>query len=322
VDEVDDWQRLLEIQHRVVTREQLLARGFTDDGIRAQMDACRWQRPHDGVYALFSGPLTPEARRSAALLACGGVALLSHETAAELHGFLPPDPERPIHVTVRYGCSAVRADGIKVHRSRAFDHIAAPGLEPPRTSRVHTVLDLVTATPARAEAVRVAHQLAVDAAIHPAALERAVELRRPARHRQVIRDAVALLRDGVLSTLERRWLLDVERPHGLPEGRRQAPVAVDGARRYEDVVYDPPGGRVIIRLDGFRYHRAPGSALLDRRRTVAAALHGTPSIPYGWDEVTRSPCRTAREVEALLRALGWEHPLRPCPRCRERSSGL
>ena len=71
-------------QHGVVTRAQLLARGFTDHGIQAHVDAGRWQRLHEGVYVTYSGPPTQQARRIGALLACRGGAILSHETAGEL----------------------------------------------------------------------------------------------------------------------------------------------------------------------------------------------------------------------------------------------
>jgi hypothetical protein len=70
MDEVKAWLRLRRDQHDVVSRAQLLAQGFTDGGIRAQVDADRWQRLHEGVYALFSGPPGTEALRVAALLAC------------------------------------------------------------------------------------------------------------------------------------------------------------------------------------------------------------------------------------------------------------
>jgi hypothetical protein len=313
-DDFDAWQRLLRDQHGVVTRRQLLARGFTDHGIQAQLDADRWQRLHDGVYLTYSGPPTPEALRIGALLACPGGALLSHETAGELHGFVKPDPERPVHVTVRYGCSAVRLNGVKVHRSRAFAHIGLQGSDPALTSRAHTVLDLAVAAPDTEEATRRAHQYALDARVHPLALARAAELRRPVRFGKAIDVAVGLLRDGVLSALEHHYLVRVEQAHGLPVGVRQAPVLVDGVRRYEDVAYDLPRGRAIVRLDGFTYHGAR-TALLDRRRSVMTTLDGIPSLPFGWDEVTKDPCRTTREVETLLRPLGWTGELLSCPSC-------
>jgi hypothetical protein len=70
VDDFTEWQQLLRQQHGVVTRRQLLARGFTKHGIQAQLDAGRWQPLHDGVYVTYSGPLTAEALRMGALLAC------------------------------------------------------------------------------------------------------------------------------------------------------------------------------------------------------------------------------------------------------------
>lgn len=319
MDDFDEWQRLLRDQHGVVTRRQLLARGMTDHGIEAHLAAGRWQRLHDGVYVTYTGPPTPQARRVGALLACHGGAMLSHETAGEMHGFVRPDPQRPIHVTVRYGCSVSRLEGVKVHRSRAFAHIGVEGSELPLTTRAHTVLDLAMSADSADHAMRRAHQYALDAGVHPAALESAAHLRRPARHRRAIEDAVTLLRDGVLSALEHRYLVDVEQAHGLPAGQRQAPVLVDGVRRYEDVLYDLPRGRVIVRLDGFGTHADRRTALIDRRRFVAAAVAGDISAPFGWDEVTRTPCQTTREVEALLRAAGCEEPGHPCDLCERNS---
>lgn len=315
MDDFDAWAQLRAQQHDVVTRAQLLAQGFTDGAIRAQIDADRWQRLREGEYALHSGPLGPAALRIAALLACRGVALLSHETAAELHGFLKPDPTRPIHTTVPYGTSAHRSDGLQVHRSRAFHHIGEDGADPPRVSRVHTVIDLAVAAPDAREAMQSAHRYALDAKVHPLALQRAVELRRPPRYRRALSDAIGLLRDGVLSVLEHRYLVDVEQAHGLPVGRRQAPVLVDGVGRFEDVLYDLPAGRAIVRLDGFGYHQDALTALVDRRRSVAAMVAGVPSVPYGWVEVTTRACRTARELEAVLRPLGWAEPFVRCGRC-------
>jgi hypothetical protein len=317
MDQVDPdaWHALRREQHDVVTVEQLYRQGFTDRAIECQIAAGRWQRLHRGVYVLHNGPVSLDARRIGAILACRGGALLSHETAGELWGMVPADAERPIHVTVRYGNSAMRVDGLHIHRSRAFAHIGAPGLAPPRTDRVHTILDLVATAPDLADATRLAHDLAVRHRIHPAALETAAELRRPVRHRRAVADAISLMRDGIDSMLELRYREDVERAHGLPIGTRQEPVMVDGVRRFEDVVYDLPLGRAIVRLDGYGSHSDKLTALTDRRRTVAAAMDDATAVPYGWFEVSKAACRTAREVETILRRIGWSAPFCRCPRC-------
>ncbi|MDD7965553.1 type IV toxin-antitoxin system AbiEi family antitoxin domain-containing protein [Actinomycetospora lemnae] len=313
--DLDAWQTIRREQHDIVTIGQLHRRGFTQHGVDAQVRAGRWQRIHRGVYALHSGPLPPAARRMAAILACRGGALLSHQTAGELWGMVPAGPDAPIHVTVPYGNAAYRVDGLRLHRSRAFAHIGAPGLVPPRTDRVHTLLDLAMAAPTQGEATRLVHEIAVAHRIHGLLLGRAVELRRPLRHRRAITDAITLLLDGIDSMLELRYREDVEVAHDLPVGKRQEPVVVDGHRRYEDVVYDLPTGRVIVRLDGYWSHADKLTALTDRRRSVAALLDHAAALPFGWTEVTTAPCRTAREVEAVLRMVGWSGPSRSCPRC-------
>ena len=93
--------------------------------------------------------------------------------------------------------------------------------------------------------------------------------------------------------LELRYREDVERAHGLPIGQRQEPVMVDGHRRLEDVAYDMPAGRAIVRLDGYFSHADKLTALTDRRRSVAAAMASSIAVPFGWTEVTTMPCRTA-----------------------------
>jgi hypothetical protein len=315
MDELDAWRAMRREQSDVVTLEQLIDRGFTERGVESQVRAGRWQRLHRGVYVLHNGPISVEARRVGALLACRGGAMLSHETAGELWNMVPVDRERPIHATVPYGRAAVRADGLQLHRSRAFAHIGAPDAVPPRTNREHTLLDLAVAAPSPTEATRLVHELAVAHRIHASVLERATELRRPAKHRRAITDAVTLLREGIDSMLELRYREDVERAHGLPIGQRQEPVMVDGHRRLEDVAYDMPAGRAIVRLDGYFSHADKLTALTDRRRSVAAALASSIAVPYGWTEVTTMPCRTAREVWTIIRAIGWTGPFLCCPLC-------
>jgi hypothetical protein len=46
----------------------------------------RWRRLHPGVYAAFSGQPGRDPVLWAAVLRAGPRAILSHETAAELHG--------------------------------------------------------------------------------------------------------------------------------------------------------------------------------------------------------------------------------------------
>jgi hypothetical protein len=157
--------------------------------------------------------------------------------------------------------------------------------------------------------------LAAAARVSAATLEVATELRRPRRYRRAIRDAVAMLRDGVSSVLEADWALDVERAHGLPAPTRQFPVIVEGRHHAEDLLYAPPAGELLVRLDGWRYHADRRTARLDRARDNAAELAHRARMVFGWEEVHQEPCTTAAMVARRLVELGWTGLMHPCPRC-------
>src|SRR5215213_2508555 len=75
-----------ERQHRVVDVHQLGALGLRPNTVRARAAAGRLVRQYRGVYALGPGRLTKRGQWLAAVMACGEGALLSHRSAAALHG--------------------------------------------------------------------------------------------------------------------------------------------------------------------------------------------------------------------------------------------
>lgn len=315
MEELDAWRALLVAQHGIVTRRQALEHGVSLSRIRAHVAAGRWRRLRSGTLATFTGPLTPEAEAWAAVLACWPAAL-SHESAGKCYRMSRPRAGAPVHVTVRYGASASRTDGLVVHRSRAFEHItASPGGGPPMVAPVHTAVDLATAAPTPRAAMSVLQRSALSGGVSGGALLAAMELRRPPRYRDALHDAAMLMVEGVMSALESTYTLDVEEAHGLPSGARQMPVVVDGTVLFEDVLYSAPGGELIVRLDGWRFHSDRRVAHRDRRRGNAAELAGRARLAYGPEEVEGDPCRAAHEVAAVLTALGWTQGLRPCARC-------
>ncbi|MDT7741292.1 MAG: hypothetical protein QOE59_370 [Actinomycetota bacterium] len=310
----DAWLRLLIRQHGVVSRRQLLRHGFTDAAIRANVRARRWVRVHDSVYAVFTGPLSEDARRAAAVLAKWPAAL-SHDTAGEIWNFCKRDPERPIHVTVSYVASGARRAGLVVHRSRAFAYTVVEGLDQPVVAASHTAVDLAVAEPtARHAMATMLHCLTVTS-LRPESVRASIDLRRPRRYRDALLGALAYADDGVRSKLEAIYALEVEEAHGLPRGERQLPVEVDGTTRYEDIAYRVGDELVIVRLDGHRYHADRATTLVDRRRDLAAELAGRARVVFGYEETAADPCARAREVAAVLRGRGWTGALRACERC-------
>ena len=102
-------------QHGVATLTQLNAAGLTRASVRDRVRSGRLHRIHRGVYAVGHSALSQEGRWMAAVVACGPSAVLSHRSAAELHGFLPPSRSTP-HVTVTTGVRH-RRQGIVCHRT-------------------------------------------------------------------------------------------------------------------------------------------------------------------------------------------------------------
>jgi hypothetical protein len=74
-------------QQGVVTGAQLRRRGVSIDAIRHRVRTGRIVRLKHDIYRLADHPFTWEAQLQAALFDAGEGALLSHRTAAQLHGF-------------------------------------------------------------------------------------------------------------------------------------------------------------------------------------------------------------------------------------------
>ncbi|MDJ0395402.1 type IV toxin-antitoxin system AbiEi family antitoxin domain-containing protein [Rhodococcus sp. G-MC3] len=326
-----DWKQLLDAQHGIVTTAQIYKCGMTRQEISHRVETGQWLRVFRGIVSVTNGPLTREMMLSAALLYGGGGALLSHRTAAEEWGVMR-QTDGPIHVTVAYGCSAISQPsvfrhalqnitsesnarihpGVIVHRSRAMSHIGVE-TEPLRTGLADTVLDCAVAEPSVRTAMIVLVSAMSSGGVQVGVVHQKIELRRPRRYKKALLDTLALLRDGVHSVLEYRYVRDVEQAHGLPTGRRQAPVHVDGRQLFEDVLYDVCG--LIVRLDGQAFHSAKQRRFRDRRRDNAAELRDVPRLVYGWDEVTADPCGVYREVRDVLVREGWDDASFPCDRC-------
>src|SRR5262245_1836876 len=152
--------RLAEHQHGVVTRRQLLDAGFTSDEIDGRVRAGRLHRLWRGIFAVGRPRLTAGGWWSAAVLACGAEAVLSHRSAAELWGILRIDigtqgeRTRPplIHVSVPADRSH-RRRGVRVHRCRNLrDRERTEHERIPVTTPGRTLIDLASQFPRHAEA--------------------------------------------------------------------------------------------------------------------------------------------------------------------------
>lgn len=299
------------LQAGVISRRQALDAKLTPDVIRARAASGRWRRIYRGIYATFNGPLTRDARLWAAVLYAGTGAVLSHETAAELHNL--NDGQSPlIHVTVPLERQVRALPGMMVHRSErlAEQDLKVPAGQLPRTPVEETILDLASNTDNVDDVCALVARAFARNLTSVQFMGYALAQRERQKWRAEISEFVTAAVGGAHSVLEFRYDRDVEKAHGLPLSRHQVSFKKkDGSRGYRDRVFED--WKLIIELDGDGAH--PNDKWReDKRRDNAAAAHGEQSLRYGWQDVRWHPCDTAAEIFRVLRNRGWEGTPKPC----------
>jgi very-short-patch-repair endonuclease len=130
----------------LLVRSDLLARGVRKDHIDTELRSKRWVRIHDGLYVVAHASNDDRQRieRLAHLHRGGELSILSHDTAAEIHGFDRTTAyDGRVFLTVQAGTSGVSYPGLVVRRSRLLARnrrVEVDGFAV--TARSHTVLDL------------------------------------------------------------------------------------------------------------------------------------------------------------------------------------
>ena len=164
-------------------------------------------------------PGKPEAQLWAAVLYAGKGALLSHETAAELHG-LPGRRSPLIHVTIPASRRVRAARGLVIHISAMADATARfPRGIVPHTFAEETVIDLVHAARDLDEACGWVTGAFGQRLTSEGPLRAAMSDRKKLRWRPQLDEIIAAAAGGAHSVLEFRYDRDVEHAHGLPAGR-------------------------------------------------------------------------------------------------------
>ena len=247
----------------------------------------------------------------AAVLSAGPGAMLSYQSAAELER-LADKPSRLIHVTIPGDRRVTKTPGIIIHRSDRAGRAIDPWALPPQTRIEETVLDLAAAARTLDNACGWVLRASQRRLIAPAYLAYALAQRPRIAWHAELTELITLDADGLHSVLELRYHRDVERPHGLPQGIRQARARSGGRIIYRDLLYEPY--LTAIELDGDAYHLAD-TRWRDIHRDNAAAADGIFTLRYGWLDVTIRACLVAAEVARVLAVRGYTGA-RPCsPGC-------
>ena len=318
---VDDTRirKLLARQHGVIARRQLLEADGGDVDIERLVRRRVWARVHAGVYVAHTGPLSRCEAEWAAVLRCWPAALAG-TSALRAHGLRSVGgDDHLVEVAVDESRRLDPLPGVRLTRVTGFGELAQLHLSPPRLRLEHAALTVASRATTEDAAVAVLADVCqarrTTALRLQATLARMPRLARRRTLGAVLDDAAS----GAFSALERRYLVEVERAHGLPRAERQRVVREDRRTAQRDVDYR--GLRTVVELDGRLGHEWAADRWRDLDRDLAAAVAGDLTLRVGWRQVLE-PCRLAASVAAVLRARGWKGSLRLCgPSCPHADSG-
>jgi very-short-patch-repair endonuclease len=300
-------QRVAGRRAGVVSRQDALGAGLSDQVVARLVGSGRWRRLAAGVYA--TTPDSWEQRVWAGLVLGGDSSVAGLGTAARLWN-LPVDRRRrapaepPVEIFI--GQAAHRPESAGPWRFIRGDRVGQAS--PPRTSIAQTIVDLATVLTGDELAALVGQTIS-QRRVAPAQISTALAQATRHRQRALLAGIVADAAGGVTSALEWHFVHDVERPHGLPVAQRQAkPVGIYTVDNlYEDYA-------LIVELDSQAYHRGVAAAR-DLERDQVHAHHGYLTVRYTWYDVVDHPCRTALHLANTLARRGWTGQLGWCRRC-------
>jgi len=276
-------------QNGNITRRQLHDLGLDNNAVAYRVRIGRLYRVFRGVYSVGRRPITPHEWASAAVLACGSGAALSHGSAMALWGYWR-HWDRPFEVTV---AGDRRTNGIRVHRSTTL-----------RRREITTQLGIRVTTPARmlidmsprltdralkrtvnnalGSAWLTEDQLADTLAYHPTA--------------HATKRIAALI--GLPGTPTRSDWEDgfptFCADHGLP-----APVMGQPLHGYIlDALF--PDEKVIVELDSWSFHSGKIAFESDRERDAEMLAHGYVTVRMTWERIEQRPGQEARRLRVIL----------------------
>jgi predicted transcriptional regulator of viral defense system len=286
-------------QHGVIGLRQLLAIGLCASAVRGRVAAGRLARLHRGVYAVPGVRLGPHARSSAAVLACGSGAVLSHRSAAALLRFRETAATR-IDVTSPRRAGRSR-EGIVVHRADRLspsEITVVTGI--PCTTVARTVVDLASVLAPEALEYAI-HRAQTQRLLQRAEIVRVLARSPTRRGTAVVRRVLSLsnvAEDEVRSVGERR-LVRICAREGLPMPRVNAWIALDGDGL--EVDFSWPDQRLAVEVDSRAHHTTNRAFENDPRRDRRLMLAGWRVARFTYRDVTERPSAVAAELRSLLR---------------------
>lgn len=315
---------LLREQDGVLSRRQALQVGLTDRDLARLVRRRELVRVHPGVYVDHTGALGWQQRAWAAVLfswpaaLCAESALVAHGVRSAVRdlgtGVRRAGAAAPVvHVAVDERRRVTEPDGVRVHRVTALAGQVQGNARPPRLRLEPALVQVASQARDDAAAIGVLADACQERRTTPERLLATVRAHPNVPRRRFLLEVLDDVATGAYSVLEHRYLTRVERPHGLPVGRRQRTVRAGRTAAHRDVEYRGLGA--VVELDGRFGHELAADRWADLDRDLTSLLVGDTTTRLGWAHVL-DPCRTALVVGQVLMALGWDgEPIACGPGC-------
>jgi hypothetical protein len=282
----------------VITRRQAEELGYSSKQIRTRLHSGMWRLVKRGVYQLAE----PRDRRDLmrTVLATWPGAVVSHESAAVLHGFAFVE-EKGITVS-HHSRTTHDFPDIDVRRNHDLDDWHVTAVDGVRVTTVaRTVVDLAADRSVRHIGAILDRQVSdgkVDIFEVAAVLTAIGRRGKPgtATMREVLDERIG--EDRSASELERRGRKIIAAA-GLPLPVPEYPIPWTVNRRFDDAY---PDKRIAIEWDSLRFHGQKASFEADRIRDRDATLNGWVIIRFTWEDVHARPHVIVQSLTALLAA--------------------
>jgi hypothetical protein len=283
--------------------------GYSRATISRRLRSGAWVRVHPGVYVLGGAPTTRSTDLWAAVLAAGPRSVITHESAALLHG-AERLPTLPVTLTAPHSTHH--------HLTDVFVH-QIDDLAPSHRTTIHrlpvstaprAIVELGATRPV-AVVGRVADDLVRMGRTSYAAIGSVLaQLTRPGKPGlATVAEVLELRGDGHVppaSQLE-RMLFDTLDAGGLPAPVRQLPLPGRGP-----VAGIADGGyldaKIVLEADGRRWHARVEAARRDRERDAQVARAGWVTLRFVHEQLRDDPvgvCAVVEDTRATrLRQLG------------------
>lgn len=278
---------------------QLCACGLDSDATAVRVARGQLHRVHRGVYAVGTGVLTLRGRLTAAVLACGGDAVLSHRSAAAWWEMLPWDGRDP-EVIVRGGAGRA-IDGIRPRWSRSLTERDVWRRDNIRvTSPARTTLDLAAQMAPKALRRMVRQSLA----------ERRVSVRQladvlnRARRHPGARALRAIVAEGHVPTRSdlEDLALDLLEGGGIDRPEVNPKLFLDDRDIRPDLLFRQQ--RLVVELDSRRWHHDPLTQQDDADKQAILESHGHRVLRISWRQIVNHPEQTITRIRAALAPAG------------------